>query len=72
MLARLGAIGQGLAMATRSRRAGLTGTIARIVLCVGLALALGFAALILVYRFLPPTSTLMLARWLEGETVERH
>jgi len=50
----------------------LTGTIARIVLCVGLALALGFAALILVYRFLPPTSTLMLARWLEGETVERH
>jgi hypothetical protein len=28
-----------------------------------LALALGFAALILVYRFLPPVSTLMLARW---------
>jgi monofunctional biosynthetic peptidoglycan transglycosylase len=59
-------------MTTRSRRAGLTGTIARIVLCAGLALALGFAALILVYRFLPPISTLMLARWLEGETVERH
>jgi monofunctional biosynthetic peptidoglycan transglycosylase len=49
----------------------LTGTIARVVLRVGLALALGFAALILIYRFLPPISTLMLARWLEGETVER-
>jgi monofunctional biosynthetic peptidoglycan transglycosylase len=54
------------------RRTGLTGTIARVVLCAGLALALGFAALILVYGFLPPISTLMLARWLEGETVERH
>ena len=59
-------------MVSRLRRASLTGTIARVVLGVGLALALGFAALILVYRFLPPISTLMLARWLEGETVERH
>ncbi len=59
-------------MVARLRRAGLTGTIARIVFCAGLALALGFAALILVYRFLPPISTLMLARWLEGKTVERH
>lgn len=59
-------------MVSRSRRAGLIGTIARIVLCAGLALALGFTALILVYRFRPPVSTLMLARWLEGETVERH
>ena len=58
-------------MASRFRRAGLTGTIARIVLCAGLALALGFAALILVYRFLPPISTLVLARWFEGATVER-
>jgi monofunctional biosynthetic peptidoglycan transglycosylase len=58
-------------MVSRFRRASLTGTIARIVLRVGLALTLGFAALILVYRFLPPISTLMLARWLEGETVER-
>jgi monofunctional biosynthetic peptidoglycan transglycosylase len=72
LLARLGATGQGSAMVSRFRRAGLTGTIARIVLCAGLALALGFAALILVYRFQPPISTLMLARWLEGETVERH
>lgn len=59
-------------MVSRFRRAGLTGTIARIVLCAGLALALGFAALILVYRFLPPISTLVLARWFEGATVERH
>jgi monofunctional biosynthetic peptidoglycan transglycosylase len=72
LLARLGATGQGSAMVSRSRRAGLFGTIARTVLCAGLALALGIAALILVYRFLPPVSTLMLARWLEGETVERH
>jgi monofunctional biosynthetic peptidoglycan transglycosylase len=50
----------------------LTGTIACVILRVGLALALGFAALILIYRFLPPISTLMLARWLEGTTVERH
>jgi len=59
-------------MVSTSRRRDLAGTIARVVLCAGLALALGFAALILVYRFLPPVSTLMLARWLEGETVERH
>ncbi|MGI8568952.1 MAG: monofunctional biosynthetic peptidoglycan transglycosylase [Methylocella sp.] len=59
-------------MVSRFRRAGLTGTIARIVLGAGLALALGFAALILVYRFLPPTSTLVLARWREGATFERH
>ncbi|HET6378692.1 MAG TPA: monofunctional biosynthetic peptidoglycan transglycosylase [Methylocella sp.] len=30
-----------------------------------------FAALIFVYRFAPPVSTLMLARWIEGEAVER-
>jgi monofunctional glycosyltransferase len=72
LLAPLGATGQGSAMVIRFRRRGLTGTIARIVFGAGLALAFGFAALILVYRFLPPTSTLVLARWLEGETVERH
>jgi monofunctional glycosyltransferase len=71
LLARLGATGQGSAMVSRYRRT-VSGTIARIVLVAGLTLALGFAALILVYRFLPPTSTLMLANWLEGETVERH
>ena len=59
-------------MVSRLRRASLTGTIARLVLGVTLALVLGFAALILVYRFLPPTSTPMLVRWLEGGTFERH
>lgn len=34
-------------------------------------MAVGAAALIFVYRFVPPVSTLMLARWLQGETVER-
>ena len=59
-------------MVSRFRRAGFIGTIARIVLRAGFAMALGLSALILVYRFLPPVSTLMLARWLEGETVERY
>src|SRR6202047_2807380 len=72
LLARLGAIGQGSAMAPRSRRRGLSGTILRAVLAALLASTLAVAALILVYRFQPPISTLMLARWLEGETVERH
>ncbi|MDQ6702567.1 MAG: monofunctional biosynthetic peptidoglycan transglycosylase [Pseudomonadota bacterium] len=58
-------------MLSRFRRAGLSGTIARIVLGAGLALALGFAALIFVYRFMPPPSTLMLARWIKGEAVDR-
>ncbi|WP_245276162.1 monofunctional biosynthetic peptidoglycan transglycosylase [Methylocapsa aurea] len=43
----------------------------RVILGVGLALAMGLAALILVYRFVAPVSTLMLARWVQGESVER-
>jgi monofunctional biosynthetic peptidoglycan transglycosylase len=43
----------------------------RVILGVGLALAIGLAALILVYRFVAPVSTLMLARWVQGESVER-
>lgn len=35
------------------------------------ALVLGFAALLFVYRYLPPVSTLMLARQIEGETADR-
>lgn len=58
-------------MASRSRRGNLTATIVRAAARAGLALALACAALILVYRFVPPVSTLMLLRWLEGETVER-
>jgi monofunctional biosynthetic peptidoglycan transglycosylase len=72
LLARLGATGQGSAMVSSYRRTGLIGSIGRIVVGASLALALGLAALIFVYRFVPPVSTLMLARWLEGETVERH
>jgi monofunctional biosynthetic peptidoglycan transglycosylase len=59
-------------MALRSRRRGLSGTISRVVLAALLAFTLGLAGLILAYRFLPPVSTLMLGRWLTGETVERH
>jgi monofunctional glycosyltransferase len=59
-------------MALRSRRRGLSGAISRVVLAALLALTLGLAGLILAYRFLPPVSTLMLGRWLMGETVERH
>src|ERR1700731_3847174 len=42
LLALSGATGQGSAMVSRFRRTVLTGTIARIVLGTGLALALGF------------------------------
>jgi monofunctional biosynthetic peptidoglycan transglycosylase len=35
------------------------------------AILTAFASLIFVYRFVPPVSTLMLARWIEGEAVER-
>ncbi len=59
-------------MVSRFGRAGVTGTLARILLGAGVGLALGFAASIFVFRFLPPISTLMLARWLEGNRVERH
>jgi monofunctional biosynthetic peptidoglycan transglycosylase len=72
LLALLGATGQGSAMVSRFRPAGVIGTLARILLFAGVALALGFAALVFVYRFLPPISTFMIARWLEGKTVERH
>jgi monofunctional glycosyltransferase len=70
LLALLGATGQGSAMVSRFRPAGVIGTLARILLFAGVALALGFATLVFVYRFLPPISTLMIARWLEGKTVE--
>ncbi|MGH6843638.1 MAG: monofunctional biosynthetic peptidoglycan transglycosylase [Methylocella sp.] len=59
-------------MVSGSRRRGLSGTILRVSLAAGLALVLGFTALIFVYRFVPPVSTLMLGRWLEGEAVGRH
>jgi monofunctional biosynthetic peptidoglycan transglycosylase len=49
----------------------LSGTIVRVVFAALLAFTLAIAGLILVYRFVPPVSTLMLARWLEGEPVDR-
>lgn len=58
-------------MASKSRRS-LSGTMARPALGVSFALVLGFAALVFGYRFLPPVSTLMLARWIDGEKAERH
>jgi monofunctional biosynthetic peptidoglycan transglycosylase len=58
-------------MASKSRRVSLSATIVRATLRAGFGLMLAFAALIFLYRFVPPVSTLMLARWLQGERVER-
>jgi monofunctional biosynthetic peptidoglycan transglycosylase len=58
-------------MVSRSRRRSLPGTILRAVLAALLALMLGIAGLIAVYRFEPPVSTLMLVRWLKGDAVDR-
>jgi monofunctional glycosyltransferase len=59
-------------MVSRTRRKGFSRKIARAAVGVCMALVLGFAALIFVYRFLPPVSTLMLARWMKQESAERH
>lgn len=59
-------------MASRSRGADLIATIAHALVSAGLALLLIFAALIFVYRFAPPVSTIMLVRWLGGLKVERN
>lgn len=53
------------------RRASLVGRIVRALVRLALALAIVFAALLLLYRFVPPPSTLMLGRWLTFRTVER-
>jgi len=58
-------------MASRSRRRGVSGTIVRVLLTALLVLALLIGGLLLAYRFLPPVSTLMLARWLQNEPVDR-
>ncbi len=50
----------------------MSGTILRVALAALLALTLAIAGLIVVYRYFPPVSTLMLARWLEGKPVERY
>jgi monofunctional glycosyltransferase len=72
MLARLSASGQGSAMAPKLRRKAFAGTIVRAAVGLTMALVLGIAALIFAYRFLPPVSTFMLVRQIEGETAERH
>ncbi len=59
-------------MASRTRRKSFPRMIARAAAGVSLALVLGFAGLIFLYRFLPPASTLMLARWMEQDTAERN
>jgi monofunctional biosynthetic peptidoglycan transglycosylase len=50
----------------------LIGTLFHAMFCIALTLALGVLALIFAYLLLTPVSTLMLARWIEGEPVERH
>ena len=58
-------------MRSRSRLRGLPGTIFRATLAALLALVAGVGVLIVIYRFEPPVSTLMIARWLLGDTVDR-
>jgi uncharacterized membrane protein len=65
MLAQMIATGQGSVMASATRRKSFPRLIAHGAVAVSLALVLGFASLIFVYRFLPPVSTLMFARWME-------
>jgi monofunctional glycosyltransferase len=71
MLASLSVTGQGLAMTSRSRQESFRRIVARTFVGVSLALALGFAALIFVYRFLPPDSAPMSLHWLGEERAER-
>lgn len=58
-------------MASKSRRRGLSGTLLRVTFAALAVLALLLAGLILAYRAVTPVSTLMLARRLTGETVDR-
>jgi len=58
-------------MGSRSGGAYLFGRVVRVLLGGGVAMALVLAALLLAYRFVPPVSTLMLARWALREEVDR-
>jgi monofunctional glycosyltransferase len=71
MLAQSIAPGQGSAMGSRKRYNGFPVIIARAALGFGTLLALALAALILAYRFVPPVSTLMLARLAEQQGADR-
>ncbi|HEV7325767.1 MAG TPA: monofunctional biosynthetic peptidoglycan transglycosylase [Bosea sp. (in: a-proteobacteria)] len=53
------------------RRGSLAGRIVRALFRLLVALAILFVALLLLYRFVPAPSTLMLGRWLTFRTVER-
>jgi monofunctional biosynthetic peptidoglycan transglycosylase len=72
MLARLRATGQGSAMTSRTKHASFPRIIGRFFISASLAMTLGLAALIFTDRFLPPVSTVMLARWMERDAAERH
>jgi len=54
-----------------ARRPSLFGALARGVLRAGLALACVFVGLVILYAFVDPVSTLMVARMLEGKRYER-
>lgn len=58
-------------MRSRSSAPHLVVTLVKLVLGAGSALCLGFVGLLAAYLVLPPVSTLMLARWVQGETVDR-
>jgi monofunctional biosynthetic peptidoglycan transglycosylase len=47
------------------------GRTARVVAIIGLALVVLFATLVALYAFVPPVSTLMIARQIEGKSYER-
>ncbi|ACK49789.1 monofunctional biosynthetic peptidoglycan transglycosylase [Methylocella silvestris BL2] len=55
----------------RSGPLGFLGKLFAIVLCLALALLLGVVGLIFAYRYVTPTSTLMLARYIQGKPVDR-
>lgn len=58
-------------MASKSHRYGFLAATARALLRASVILGIILAVLIALYRFVPPVSTLMLARWTLGEAVER-
>ncbi|HXW71446.1 MAG TPA: monofunctional biosynthetic peptidoglycan transglycosylase [Methylocella sp.] len=65
------AMHQGFSMVPKPRRRSLFSSVGRALVAVILLAAVVLAALLAAYRFLPPISTLMLARWIEGEAVAR-
>src|SRR5205085_8283161 len=65
-LARSGRVGQGCRRPMRLLRKAL-----RYLLFLGLALLVLLAGLIVLWRFVPPVSTLMLGRWVTFRGVER-